>query len=137
MGKSAKVDHKGRLKIPGCFLTPKMNLGIEFFITSENGESVRIYPLQIWEKIEKLLWRNKNSQRVLTRTKYFGRVVKMDNHGRVLIPIALRESAQMKGGVEVLAYEHYLEVWNHLRLVKMLQRNPVTAQEENVLSLAS
>jgi transcriptional regulator MraZ len=137
MSKSAKVDKKGRLKIPGCLLAPLREFGTEFFITSEDGESVRIYPLQIWKKIEKLLWRlhsnNRTSQRLLTRAKYFGQTVTMDSHGRVLIPSVLRETAQMKGGVDVLDYENYMEVWNHDRLVRNLRRSPITPQDENAL----
>ncbi len=138
MGKPAKVDQKGRLKIPADLLVTLKELGTDFFITAEDGESVRIYPLQIWKEIEKGLWRlgayNRNRQKLLTRAKYFGQTVTIDNQGRVLIPAVLRKTAQMKGEVDVLDYDNYLEVWNHARLVNKLKRSPVTAQDEDALN---
>jgi hypothetical protein len=40
----------------------------------------------------------------------------------------------MKGEVDVLDYENYLEVWNHFRLINNLKRQPVTTQDENALN---
>ena len=41
----AKVDEKGRLKIPLAFLESLKELGQQFYLTSENGDYVRIYPI--------------------------------------------------------------------------------------------
>ena len=130
-----KIDHKGRLKLSASHLA---TLGTQFFITSEDGEFVRIYPLDVWNEIEKQLLRlclhNKNRQKLLARAKYFGRAVKMDRQGRVLIPAILRKSAQMRGEVDVLDYQNYVEVWNHTRFVHNLKNSPVTAQDESALN---
>ena len=138
MCNSLKVDEKGRLKIPMTLLTTLKGPGTEFYVTSENGNSVRIYPMKIWNEVEGQLERlclpNMNSQRLLARLKYFGQAVTMDKQGRVLIPIVLRNSAQMRGAVDVLDYENYLEVWNHARLMKNLKSNPITAQDEKTLN---
>jgi len=138
MSKTVRVDQKGRLKIPVSLLTALKEFGTEFFITSEHGESVRIYPLKVWNEIEKrlvrLCWRNRNRQKLLTRAKYFGQTIKMDDQGRVLIPAVLRDTAQMKGEVDVLDYQNYLEVWNHGRFVSNLNRSPITEQDENALN---
>jgi MraZ protein len=139
MSKTVRVDQKGRLKIPVSLLTALKEFGAEFFITSEDGEAVRIYPLRVWNEIEKRLvrmcWRNRNRQKLLTRAKYFGQIIKMDDQGRVLIPAVLRETAQMKGEeVDVLDYQNYLEVWNHSRFVNNLNRSPITAQDANALN---
>src|SRR5207245_6888067 len=73
------------------------------YVTSENGDYVRIYPMQVWSEIEEKLARlsshNRTKQKFLTRANYFGQVVEMDGQGRVLIPPVLREAAQMKGEV--------------------------------------
>src|SRR5260221_12250089 len=125
MGNSVKVDQKGRLKIPATLLTTLNQHGTEFYITSEDGESVRIYPMQIWNQVEKRLRRpgsrNRNNQRLLALAKYFGSAVTVDRQGRVLIPIGLRKSAQMHGVVDILDYLPYLEVWNHARFLKRLR----------------
>jgi DNA-binding transcriptional regulator/RsmH inhibitor MraZ len=137
MCKSLKVDQKGRLKIPVTSLITPAGPASEFYITSENGESVRIYPLQVWnhveQRLEHLRLHNRNTQRLLARVKYFGQVVTMDKQDRVLIPIGLRGSLEMKGAVDVLAYVNYLEVWNHARLMKYL-KIPNTAQGEKTLN---
>jgi len=134
-----KVDPKGRLKIPMTLLTTLKGRGAELYVTSENGNSVRIYPMKVWneveERLERLCLHNMSNQRLLARVKYFGQAVTMDKQGRVLIPIVLRNSAQMKGAVDVLDYANYLEVWNHARLMNNLKSNPITAQDEKTLNV--
>ncbi len=139
MCSSLKVDPKGRLKIPMTLLTTLKGRGAELYVTSENGNSVRIYPMKVWneveERLERLCLHNMSNQRLLARVKYFGQAVTMDKQGRVLIPIVLRNSAQMKGAVDVLDYANYLEVWNHARLMNNLKSNPITAQDEKTLNV--
>jgi MraZ protein len=139
MCNSLKVDQKGRLKIPMTLLTTLKGPGTEFYATSENGNSVRIYPMRVWneveERLERLCLHDMNNQKLLARVKYFGRAVTMDKQGRLLIPIVLRNSAQMKGAVDVLDYVNYLEVWNHARLMNNLKSNPMTARDEKTLNV--
>jgi transcriptional regulator MraZ len=138
MCNSLKVDQKGRLKIPTGILTTLKGSGTEFYVTSEDGNSVRIYPMRVWNEVEgqleRLCLQDMNNQKLLARVKYFGRAVTMDKQGRVLLPIVLRSSAQMKGAVDVLDYVSYLEVWNHGRLMNNLKSNPITAQDEKTLN---
>jgi hypothetical protein len=61
----------------------------------------------------------------------------MDKQGRVLIPIVLRSSAQMKGAVDIFDYLNYLEVWNHAQFLKDLKGSPITAQDEKTLNQLS
>lgn len=133
----AKVDAKGRLKIPVAFLQTLREFGEEFYVTSENGDYVRMYPMKVWSEIEERLARlsshNRTKQKFLTRANYFGQVVQMDGQGRVLIPAILREAAQMKGEVDVLGYLNYLEVWNHARFLENLNKSPITAEDEKTL----
>ncbi len=95
--------------------------GERFYVTSEEGDHARIYPMKFWGEIEEKLAKvssyNKAKQKFLTRTNYYGQVVEIDGQGRVLIPAVLREAAQMKGDVEVMGQLTYLEVWNHTRFM--------------------
>jgi MraZ protein len=138
MCNSLMVDQKGRLKIPMTLLPTLKGPGTEFYLTSENGASVRIYPMRVWNEVEGQLERmclqDMNNLKLLARVKYFGRAVTMDKQGRVLIPIILRNSARMKGAVDVLDYVNHLEVWNHARLMTTLESNPITAQDEKTLN---
>ncbi len=96
----ARVDEKGRVKIPAAFLEALREYGNKFYVTSENGDYVRVYPMKIWNEIEEKLARlsshNRTKQKFLTRTNYYGQVVELDGQGRILVPPILREAAQMQ-----------------------------------------
>jgi len=65
------VDQKGRLKIPVTLFPMLKRSGTELYVTSEDGYSVRIYPMQVWnqveERLERLCSRNRNNQKLLVR----------------------------------------------------------------------
>jgi MraZ protein len=133
----ATVDEKGRVKIPADFLAELGKVGRRFYVTSINGEHAQVYPMKVWEEIEKKLAKlsshNKAKQKFLAHTNYYGQVVEVDGQGRILIPPVLRESAEMKGEVDVQGRLTYIEVWNHARFLEQLRRNPITAEDEKVL----
>jgi transcriptional regulator MraZ len=135
----AKVDEKGRLKIPAQFLEELKEYGTSFYITSPTGESARIYPLKVWSEIEDRLgsmpMSNKSKRKFLMRTSYFGQVAELDGQGRVLLPSVLREKALLKGDVAVLGYLNYLEVVNDARAVDEMDRDPYTDEDEDALGV--
>ena len=135
----ATVDEKGRMKIPADFLALLRKTGKKFYVTGETGGMARIYPMKAWEEIEKKLAKvsshNRAKQKFLARANYYGQVVEVDGQGRILIPPTLRESAQMKGEVDVQGQLTYLEVWNHAQFLEQLNRNPITAEDEKELDL--
>ncbi len=134
----AKVDEKGRLKIPAAFAGDLRASGGEFYVTSENGDRVLLYPMKAWneieEKVAKLPSQNPAKRKYLERTSYFGAVATMDKQGRVLIHPRLREAAEMKGEVDVLGSQNHLEIWNHGRFLSHMDRNPMTAEDATTLS---
>ena len=135
---TARVDDKGRLKIPAAFLTPlRETYAGQFFVTSLTGQFVRIYPLEEWHRIEERLAQvsstNRAKKKFLNLVNYYGQVVSLDKQGRVLIPALLRESAAMKGEVAVLGSLTYLDVWNHQRFLEEIRKNPLTAEDEKIL----
>jgi len=127
------------MKIPADFLALLRKTGKKFYVTSETGGMARIYPMKSWEEIEKKLAKvsshNRAKQKFLARANYYGQVVEVDGQGRILIPPTLRESAQMKGEVDVQGQLTYLEVWNHAQFLEQLNRNPITAEDEKELDL--
>ena len=133
----ATVDEKGRVKIPADFLEELRKSGKRFYVTSSTGDRARIYPMKVWEEIEKKLAKlsshNQAKQKFLTRTNYYGQVVEVDGQGRILIPPVLRESAQMKGEVDIQGQLTYLEVCNHAQFLEQMNRNPMTAEDEQAL----
>ncbi len=135
----AKIDDKGRLKIPNAFRSlVEDQHGAGLYVTSITGESVRVYPMSVWLAVEERLRRMPSTHpsrlKFLDRVNYFGQVGEFDTQGRVLIPPRLRDSAAMSGEVDVLGQVEYLDVWNHERLLARLQREPFT--DEDARSLA-
>jgi MraZ protein len=123
--KEAKIDDKGRLKLPTSFRadieatwnTPSVYLTCD----DAAGQYVRIYPMPVWEGIEERLLKMPSTdpaRRKFTRwTSFWGQADEIDGQGRLLIQPHLRESAAMQGDVVVLAQSHFLEVWNRERFV--------------------
>ena len=135
----ARVDEKGRLKVPNVFRSHlESKYGRELFLTSLNGDFVRIYPMPVWLAIEEKLGAMPSTHparlRYLERVNYFGDTGELDAQGRVLLPFRLRESAMMTGDVDVLGQVTYLDVWNHDRLLTRLQREPYTDDDARALS---
>ena len=134
-----KVDEKGRVKIPTIFRTEiEQEHGNEFYVTSLYGDSVRVYPFSVWDKIEQkisaLPSTNIAIKRFLRNTNYYGQIVTMDNQGRVLIPAMLRESAQIRDEVTVMGALRYLEIWNAEIFRKKMLEDPLSESDEQTLS---
>jgi MraZ protein len=134
----ATIDDKGRLKVPATFRTEiEDSWGSDFYITSLTGESVRIYPLPVWQDIEQRLAKlpsfNPTKKKFLDRANFYGQLTSMDKSGRILIPTMLRESAQMNGEVAVMGYLNYLDVWNQERFLKKLQAEAFTEKDHEVI----
>jgi MraZ protein len=135
----AKIDDKGRLKVPNGFrVVIQKDHGSELFVTSLTGQSVRIYPMPVWLDIENRLAKMPSihpaRQRFLDRVNFYGQVAVLDPQGRVLIQPRLRESALMNGEVDVLGQQNYLEVWNHERFVTRLIAEPFSDDDAKALS---
>lgn len=135
----AKIDEKGRLKIPSIFrgiVGPKF--GSEFFVTSLRGESVRIYPMQVWQAIEERLAKasslNPSVMRFKSFVNYFGQSAAMDPQGRILIHPLVREKAGTAGEVTVLGQHDHLEVWNRAAFEDRMNVDPLTDSDLAVLS---
>lgn len=135
----AKVDEKGRLKIPSVFLDELKEYGTQFYITSTTGESAKIYPMKVWSEIEDKLATLPSShvakRKFLMRTSYFGQVTELDGQGRLLLPPVLREAAQTLGEVDVFGALDHLDVMNHTRVVDKMKNEPYTDQDDTALGI--
>jgi len=137
---AAKIDDKGRLKIPTAFrtLVEEHHAASGLYVTSVTGDSVRIYPMPVWLGVEQRLARMPSTHparlKFLDRVNFYGQVCEFDAQGRVLVPPRLRDVAGMAGEVDVLGQVDYLEVWNHERFLAKLQREPFTDDDARALS---
>lgn len=138
----AKIDEKGRLKLPSSFRT---DIESEWktpgvYLTSDDayGQYVRVYPLPVWQDIEERL--KKMASTDPARRKYerwtslYGMEGEIDSQGRVLIPPQLREPAAMQGDVVVLGQPTFLEIWNRERFMAQQEQQRLTDDDYKRLS---
>ena len=129
----ARVDEKGRLKIPVDFkreIDERYGSG-KFYITSlNNGGNAEIFPMKEWEAVEAAASSKPTTdpatRKFFDHTNYWGQEVEMDAQGRVLLPARVREKAGLDGAVEVAGGRQSLKVRNAERYEQEVQQQPLT-----------
>ena len=135
----AKVDEKGRLKMPSAFkqLVDAANV-TQFYVTSTDGKSSEIWPLPEWEKREEQLADSSTFddavKKYLNLTSYYGQQVEMDNQARLLLPQILRNSAKLDAEVTVFGMRTYLEVHNREAFERTLPENELSAEDRKAMA---
>lgn len=110
----ATIDDKGRLKLP-VRLKSQMEewYGSTVFVTSLTPHELRVYPLAVWEELERRILSlpsmNPLVQRLLEHANY-GQEADFDGQGRVLVPALLRDVLAMNGEVVVSGRGRFLAV---------------------------
>ncbi len=137
----ARVDEKGRLKVPSLFRTQiEEAFGPELFVTSIHGKNVLLYPLAMWRALEEKLaglpavHRAKN--KFLERVNYYGQDATLDGQGRVLIPQILRDAAKLPSEVVVTGNIDHLVVSDRGALAGRLSTEDFTDEDYDELSKA-
>lgn len=135
----ARVDEKGRLKIPAEFKRRVDEVyGPQFFVTSRDGKRAEVWPLKEWEKIEEAVSKLPSGgakRKFLDVTNYYGQVVEMDAQGRLLMPQGLREAAAISGDVAVLGQQVFLAVVNDAKQRAALEAEPLTDADIEALGV--
>jgi MraZ protein len=135
----AKVDEKGRLKLPAAFkqLLDAASV-MQFYITSTDGKSAEVWPLPEWEKREQQLAEfstlDPAVDKYLDLTSYYGQQVEIDNQARVLLPQILRGTATLDAEVTVFGKLTYLEVRNREIYEKELPAKSMTDENRQALA---
>ena len=97
----ARVDDKGRLKLPSEFLEYLKKLGVDkVFITTLDRQLARIYPISVWKANENLFADAGDlaeaAEDVAYIAKVYGGDSEIDAQGRVLMPAALRRVIEIE-----------------------------------------
>jgi transcriptional regulator MraZ len=135
----AKVDEKGRLKLPAAFkqLLDAQHV-TQFYITSTDGAKAEIWPLPEWEKIETRLAEhstmNDAVEKFLNLTSYYGQQVEIDNQTRVTLPQILRNAARLDAEVVVMGKIDHLEVHNQTMFEANLPSNALSANDRQTVA---
>jgi MraZ protein len=128
----ATIDDKGRLKLPARLKTQLAEwYGGQVFVTSLTPHELRVYPLAIWEELERRFLARPSMdplvQRLLEHANY-GQETEMDGQGRVLVPALLREAVAVSGDVVVSGRGRFLAVVARERAQQELAK-PFTPEE--------
>jgi MraZ protein len=99
---TAKVDDKGRLKLPVSIQQYLSSFGEDnVFITSLDARTGRIYPISVWKDNEKLFLQPtehpEEAEDISTLADIYGGDSAIDAQGRVLIPAELRGLLGIEG----------------------------------------
>ncbi|HUQ94323.1 MAG TPA: hypothetical protein VM120_21765 [Bryobacteraceae bacterium] len=92
----AKVDDKGRLKVPTNFITYLTALQAnKLFITSLDETTAKVYTIPTWTENVRILQHASGDNRqwakdVLFQADYLGADAELDSGGRLLLPTELR-----------------------------------------------
>jgi MraZ protein len=93
----AKVDEKGRLKLPADFmkLIVEKNYGPTFFVTSRDGRTTEIWPIQEWEieEAKKAAFPEDDAAKItwMRIVNHFGAVVEIDKQDRLMLSRKVRD----------------------------------------------
>ena len=138
---TGNVDDKGRLKLPASVkrLLRDRYSQLDIFVTSLDGETVKVFPIREWETVEARLADKSKSpdqaqsgavkNRILFQANRFGAEESLDGQGRLLVPSALRESADMKGAVKIQWQSNHMLVMSEARYNKAAEQNALTADD--------
>ncbi len=136
----AKVDEKGRLKLPSAF-KQLVDAGsvAQFYVTSTDGKSAEVWPLPEWEKREAQLAdaseMDEAVRKYLSLTSYYGQQVEMDSQGRVLLPQILRSAAGLDDqDAVVIGMRTYVEVHNRKAFEASLTANALSSEDRGKIA---
>ena len=108
-----KIDEKGRIPLP-----PKFREQLrEGLILSQGLEKcITAYPIPEWKKIaEKLstLPPTRNKERRMNRFIFATAFdIEIDGQGRVMLPLPLRQHAEIKDSVIIAGLNNHFEIWS-------------------------
>lgn len=141
MGHSpAKIDEKGRLKVPASFRKIiEERYGSDCFITSEDGESAKVFPLPVWfefqARLAKVPSTSQAKMKMLRNVNFYGQAAAIDGQGRLLVPQVLRAEAGISDDVVVIGNHDHLIVWNDQLIQKRMSEEPMTPDDYKELEL--
>ena len=111
------LDSKGRLAVPARFrdaLTARCSGHL--VVTADSDRCLLVYPLPDWEPIEQKLMAlssfNAQIRELQRRLVGYAEDVVMDATGRILVPPALRDYAQLEKAAVLVGQGHKFELWS-------------------------
>lgn len=111
------LDAKGRMSIPTRYRAQLMaSCDGQMVMTVDREHSLLLYPLPVWEEIERKLIKlpslNKQARRLQRLLIGHATECELDSQGRVLVAPPLREFADLDKKVVMIGQGNKFEIWN-------------------------
>lgn len=129
------IDAKGRLFIPARL---REELGSAFHVTVGIDKCLSIYPAEMWDRITAKAEALPLSESRKLRF-FFSNASRceLDAQGRILIPVKLREYANLTKDATVIGVSSYAEIWDTAAYKQMEDENLSPEYLEDVMSTLS
>ena len=132
----ARLDEKGRVKVPAAFQQFFGNLAErKLFVTSLDRRIAQIYPMSVWRQNEKFFEEFREEPDVAEKVAFnaadLGSETEMDGQGRILFsPELRRELGLENSAVRLHAYKGRIEVLSETIYEARKQAASQTASED-------
>jgi DNA-binding transcriptional regulator/RsmH inhibitor MraZ len=138
---TGRVDDKYRLKFP-AFVHKRLSEtygSSDVFITSLDGREILIFPISEWEKVERTLAEKTadgNSPEGKLKNKFsflanhYGAEQTLDNQGRILIPVPLREGSGVGCEINMVWQSNHLLGLNEQNYEDRMAQNKTLSEED-------
>ncbi len=144
---TGRVDAKGRLKLSASVYrklrercgsaerTRGAAADTDVFVTSLDGEEIKVFPSEEWAKILAQLASGdaatdgQANNRLLMQANNYGKPEDIDGQGRLLLPAALRDETDFTGPVKIQWRNHHLVVWREETFKQRVESNKPTADD--------
>jgi MraZ protein len=126
------IDAKGRIIVPSKF---REDLGEEFVITLGLDGCLFAYPNSEWQTFIEKLKTLPGTKEARQLQRYFmagAAECQVDKQGRILIPIRLRESANLEKDIVFVGVLNKIEIWDKERWDKNNEYDDVDAIAEHM-----
>ena len=130
------IDPKGRVIVPAKF---RDALGEHFVVTKGLDGCLFVYDEKEWtlfeEKLKTLPITNKEARAFVRFFLAGAAEVETDKQGRILLPLVLREYAELEKDVVLIGAGGRVEIWSKGRWDKTAQFDDVNEIAEHMLNL--
>lgn len=106
------IDTKGRMAVPARF---RAQLDHGAVISKGMGACLSVYTLARWEEKSNELVASKTSDELRDfERRIFPSAgeIELDNQGRIVIPVKLRQYASLEGEVTIAGVRDHFEIWD-------------------------
>ena len=138
-GYPATIDAKGRFKLPAKLREQlEISFGREVYICSFFPHELRVYPLPVWQGVEEQLLKKpamKPAVLKLVERVNYGRLLEVDDHGRIVVPALLREMVEVDGEVVVSGRINHLAITRRARAASILNEDSLSDEELEELAM--